>query len=65
MAAGKMTVATGGIMVDALGFSVTGDGVIVSVEVVIVVGSSTVDVNASAVNKGVVKLVDTETVVGV
>jgi hypothetical protein len=53
------------VKVDVLRVSVTGDGVIVSVKVVTVMGSSTVDVNAVAVYRGVVKLVDTETVVGV
>ena len=53
------------VKVDVLRVSVTGDGVIVSVKIVTVMGSSTVDVNAVAVYRGVVKLVDTETVVGV
>lgn len=59
-----MTVLTG-VTVDVLAIAVDGGGVIVCVEVVTVVGTTSVIVNAAAVYKGVVKLVDVETVVGV
>ena len=53
------------VKVDVLRVSVTGGSVIVFVRVVTAVCSSTVDVNTVTVYNGVVKLVDTETVVGV